>query len=261
MTAEWGAVGTKPAVHRAAVLQSSYIPWRGYFDLIASVDDFILYDDVQMSNGRDWRNRNQIKTSHGLKWLTISALREGRGSKLINEVYASNLQWGADHWNRITEAYRKAPFFDEVALMLKPVYLSGETHLSTINRQLIEAVCNYLGIETRLHWSTDFSRTAGKSQRLADLVEAVGASVYVSGPAAKDYLDESVFAAYGQTVEWFSYSALKPYPQLHGEFMPAVSIIDLLFNCGPISRSHLPSLAGDSVRSERSRLSEVNRFI
>lgn len=244
MTPARESLPSNPTLHKAAILQSAYIPWRGYFDMIGSVDDFIIYDDVQFSNG-DWRNRNLIKNSSGPKWLTIPVAKTGRTAKLINEIYASKQQWGADHWNRIREAYRKAPFFNEIESLLKPVYLSGETHLSTINRKLIETVCSYLGIDTRLHWSTDFPRTEGKSQRLADLVEAVGASIYVSGPAAKDYLDEAVFTAVGQTVEWFSYSNFKPYPQLHGEFAPAVSIIDLLFNCGPASRSHLPSLAGE----------------
>lgn len=228
-------------LQKAAILQSAYIPWRGYFDLIASVDHFILYDDVQYSNG-DWRNRNRIKTAAGSKWLTIPIAKTGRIEKLINQVQAANDQWGVDHWNRVTAAYRKAPFFEEVMALLEPIYLSGEVHLSTINRRLIEAICEYLGIKTQLHWSTDYHQTEGKSQRLADLVDAVGATVYVSGPAAKNYLDETVFSKTGKSVHWFSYADLKPYPQLHGSFDPAVSIIDLLFNCGPESRLHLPAV-------------------
>jgi hypothetical protein len=170
--------------------------------------------------------------------------KTGRLDKLINEIHATNAQWGEDHWNKVTEAYRKAPYFNEIRGLLEPIYLSGETHLSTINRSFIEAICAYLGITTRLHWSTDFPRTEGKSQRLADLVDAVGASVYVSGPAAKNYLDETVFTQVGKSVQWFSYEHLKPYPQVHGGFETAVSIIDLLFNCGPSSRSYLPALKG-----------------
>lgn len=233
-------------IHKAAILQSAYIPWRGYFDMIAAVDDFIFYDDVQFSNG-DWRNRNKIRTVAAAKWLTIPVWKTGRIQKPINEIHATSLQWGVDHWNKVAETYRKAPYFDEIRGLLEPIYLGGETQLSAINRNFIEAICTYLGIKTRLHWSTDFARTEGKSQRLADLVDAVGASVYVSGPAAKNYLDETVFTEMGKSVEWFSYEDLKPYPQFHGGFETAVSIIDLLFNCGPSSSAYLPALKGSGA--------------
>ncbi|KJS19003.1 MAG: hypothetical protein VR78_03790 [Hoeflea sp. BRH_c9] len=230
---------------KAAILQSAYIPWRGYFDLIASVDEFIFYDDVQFSHG-DWRNRNMIRTPSGTKWLTIPVPKKNRIRRNICEVEASDADWATDHWNRLEETYRKAPHFDEISALLKPCYQSRETNLSRINASLIAVICGYLGIKTSISWSWDYETGDGKTQRLVDLCKAVECSTYVSGPAARAYLDEEAFSDAHVTVEWFSYAALRPYPQIHGGFEPAVSIVDLLFNCGQSSRNHIPALAGSS---------------
>lgn len=228
---------------RTAILQSAYIPWRGYFDLIASVDEFIFYDDVQFSHG-DWRNRNKICTPSGSKWLTIPVPKKHRIRRNINEVVASDPTWRQDHWNRISQSYTKAPYFSEIAELLAPLYLDHEENLSRINADLIKVICDYLRIKTALSWSWDFPSSPGKTERLIDLCKAAGATVYVSGPAAKSYLDEELFRNSGLEVEWFSYDQLTPYPQIHGEFESNVSIVDLLFNCGPQSRNYIPSLSG-----------------
>lgn len=227
---------------RIAILQSAYIPWRGYFDLIASVDEFIFYDDVQFSHG-DWRNRNKIRTANGSKWLTIPVPKKHRIRRNINEVIASDATWRQDHWNRISHSYAKAPHFSEIAEVLTPVYLDCEENLSRINASFIGATCSYLGIETKLSWSWDFPSSPGKNERLIDLCKAADATVYVSGPAAKNYLDEELFQNSGIEVEWFSYDQLTPYPQIHGDFESNVSIVDLLFNCGPQSKNYIPSLS------------------
>lgn len=227
---------------RIAILQSAYIPWRGYFDLIASVDEFIFYDDVQFSHG-DWRNRNRIRTAHGSKWLTISVPKKHRIRRNINEVVASDAAWREDHWNRISQSYANAPHFAEIAELLSPLYRDCEENLSRINASFIAAICDYLGIKTRLSWSWDFPSSPGKNERLVDLCKAAAAAVYVSGPAAKNYLNEELFRNSGLEVEWFSYDQLTPYPQIHGEFESNVSIVDLLFNCGPQSNRYIPSLS------------------
>lgn len=226
---------------KTAILQSAYIPWRGYFDLIASVDTFVFYDDVQFSHG-DWRNRNRIRTANGTKWLTIPVPKKHRIQKQIREVEVSEPNWGADHWARIWETYRRAPNSEEISTLLKPLYDAAGTNLTQINASFVRAICGYLGIETPIVWSWDYATGSGKTQRLVEICQATNSDVYVSGPAAKAYLDESAFAAAGISVEWFSYDRLEPYPQIHGGFEGAVSVIDLLFNCGAASRRFLPTL-------------------
>lgn len=227
---------------RVAILQSAYIPWRGYFDIIASVDTFIFYDDVQFSAG-DWRNRNRIRTEDGTKWLTIPVPKKHRIQRNICEVECSHADWRREHLERIRQSYRKAPYARETLALLEPLYGDTETNLSRINYAFTRAICDYLGIDTELRWSWDYQSDAGKTERLVSLCRAAGASAYVSGPAAQDYLDVQLFQQAGIVVEWHSYDALVPYEQIHGEFESAVSIVDLLFNVGPRSRAYIPALA------------------
>ena len=217
---------------KVAVLQSNYIPWKGYFDMIAAVDEFILYDDMQYTR-RDWRNRNQIKTPQGLLWMTIPVLVKGKYHQKIRETEIDGSDWAVAHWKTLAQNYRRAPHFDAVAEWLEPLYVSGRsTHLSQLNRLFIEAVCGYLGIETKLSNSWDYSLGDGKTERLADLCMQAGGTEYLSGPSARNYIEESVFAERGIKLTWFDYSGYPQYPQLWGEFTHSVTILDLLFNCG-----------------------------
>lgn len=217
---------------KVAIVQSNYIPWKGYFDMIAAVDEFILYDDMQYTR-RDWRNRNQIKTPQGVQWLTIPVQVKGKYDQRIRDTEVDGTGWARDHWKALTQNYRRAPHFEEVASWLEPLYLEDmPTSLSALNRRFIEAVCDYLGIATRINNSWDYTLADGKSERLADLCRQAGGSVYISGPAARDYIDETVFSALGIAVEWFGYAGYPEYPQLWGEFTHGVTILDLLFQCG-----------------------------
>lgn len=217
---------------KVAILQSNYIPWKGYFDLIASVDEFILYDDMQYTR-RDWRNRNQIKTPQGPVWLTVPVRVKGKYHQTIRETEIDGRDWAAAHWKSIVLNYKKAPHFEEVSSFLEPIYL-GNVHdfLSPLNRELLEAICRYLGITTRITNSWDYDLADGKSERLAELCLQAGATEYISGPSAKDYIVESVFSDRGLKLSWFDYRGYQEYPQLWGEFVHAVTILDLLFNCG-----------------------------
>jgi hypothetical protein len=220
---------------RVAILQSNYVPWKGYFDLIASVDEFVLYDDMQYTR-RDWRNRNRIKTPGGLQWLTVPVQVKGRYEQTIRETLIDGAAWCESHWKALSLNYRRTPGFSATAAWLEPIYRQPWTHLSVLNRALIEAVCQRLDIPTRLSNSWDYELQAERSERLASICEQAGASVYVSGPAARDYLDESVFAHRGISVEWFSYGPYPEYPQPWGAFEHGVSILDLLFCCGSEAR-------------------------
>ncbi|MDH4121417.1 MAG: WbqC family protein [Deltaproteobacteria bacterium] len=213
-----------------AILQSNYIPWKGYFDLIAAVDEFILYDDMQFTKN-DWRNRNKVKTPKGIEWVSIPV---GQNiSRRIRDVKLDNNRWQEKHWKTIESNYRRAQHFEEISQWLKPLYLNSNfIDLSTMNRQFIEAICRYLNIKTIIRNSWDYTITDGKSERVANLCAQAGGTEYISGPSAKDYLDENVFIKKNIKITWFDYSGYPTYPQLWGDFIHEVSIIDLLFNCG-----------------------------
>ncbi|MGO4390474.1 WbqC family protein [Variovorax sp. M-6] len=224
---------------RVAILQSNYIPWKGYFDMIAAVDEFILYDDMQYTR-RDWRNRNQIKTPQGVQWLTVPVLVKGKYTQKIKDTEIDEAGWAALHWKALEQNYRRAPHFEQIAAWLAPIYLEQtHTHLSALNRCLIDAVCRQLGIETRITSSSDYVLAEGKTERLADLCVQAGATEYISGPSAKGYVDEAVFEDRNVGLRWFDYSGYPPYPQLWGEFTHGVTVLDLLFNCADSAPSFM----------------------
>ena len=217
---------------KVAILQSNYITWKGYFDLIAAVDEFILYDDVQYTR-RDWRNRNQIKTPQGLHWLTVPVLVKGKYHQKIRDTEIDGVEWGLLHWKTLAQNYRRAPHFDEIAEWLEPLYLKESyTHLSQLNSRFIMVVCNYLGIKTVISNSWDYILLNGKTERLANLCVQAGSTEYISGPSAKGYIEEHIFTERGIKLTWFDYSGYQKYSQLWGEFIHKVSILDLLFSCG-----------------------------
>ncbi|MBW4710816.1 WbqC family protein [Roseobacter sp. YSTF-M11] len=217
---------------RVAIVQSNYIPWKGYFDMIAAVDEFILYDDMQYTR-RDWRNRNKIKTPQGSQWITVPVLVKGKYHQKIHETQIDGMDWAAAHWKSIDLNYRRAPHFEDIANWVQPLYLSSSYEwLSELNRRFIEEICGYLGINTVISTSRDYDLIDGKTERLADLSVKAGATEYVSGPAAKDYVEADVFDQYGVKLSWFDYDGYPQYPQQWGDFDHAVTILDLLMNCG-----------------------------
>jgi WbqC-like protein family len=224
---------------RVAIVQSNYIPWKGYFDMIAAVDEFILYDDMQYTR-RDWRNRNKIKTPQGIQWLTVPVRVKGKYHQTIRETEIAGFDWAKAHWKALVQNYAHAPNFRSVAKIFEPLYLQcRHTRLSALNRELIETVCGYLGITTKISNSWDYTLIDGKTERLADLCAQAGGTEYISGPGAKDYIDENVFVDRGIQLCWFNYDGYPEYPQLWGTFNHGVSILDLLFNCGKESRLYM----------------------
>lgn len=215
---------------KIAILQSNYIPWKGYFDMIAAVDEFIIYDDMQYTKN-DWRNRNRIKTPKGLEWLTIPVGQDI--NRLIKDVELPDFRWQTKHWKTLVSNYHKSPYFEDIAEWLEPLYLTQQhTNLSSLNYQFIRSICSYLKIETKISHSWDYVLTEGKSERLVNLCIQAGATEYISGPAAKDYLEKSLFSDSNIKLTWFDYSGYPQHFQLWGEFTHEVSILDLLFNCG-----------------------------
>ncbi len=218
---------------KIGILQSNYIPWKGYFDLINQVDEFILFDEMQYTRN-DWRNRNKIKTNNGTIWLSIPVETKNHRNKKISEITIADPKWAIKHWTSIKHAYSKAPYFKEYEDLFRSLYSSVEKEmfLSKINYKFIQAICNILRIDTTITFDRDYGIIEGKTERLVDLCKRANGSHYISGPAAKDYLDESLFQTENINVSWMDYSHYATYPQIHGEFEHAVSILDVIFNCG-----------------------------
>jgi len=215
---------------RIAILQSNYIPWKGYFDLVASVDEFVLYDDMQFTKN-DWRNRNKIKTPSGTQWISVPVGRNIH--RRIRDVEIADSTWQKVHWKTLISNYSRARCFDVAANCLEPHYLKDQhDNLSALNRTMILAVLDFLEISTKLSSSSDFELVGDRVERLVNICLQAGASTYVSGPSARKYIDVEVFSKNGITVEWFEYNGYPEYPQLWGTFVHEVSIVDLLFNCG-----------------------------
>jgi len=224
-----------------AVVQSNYIPWKGYFDLINMVDEFILLDDVQYTK-RDWRNRNLIKTQSGLKWLTIPVQVKGKFLQTIKETRISDVSWGRSHWKTIVQNYSKARHFKRYADIFERLYLEGEEqYLSRVNFKFINAICYLLGIKTKISFSMEFNLVGEKTERLVALCEQAHTVEYISGPAARSYLNEELFKKHGIAVRYIDYSG---YPEHQQQFLPfehRVSIIDLIFNEGPNATKYMRS--------------------
>jgi len=220
---------------RVAIVQSSYIPWKGYFDLIHKVDEFILYDDAQYTR-RDWRNRNRIKTLEGTAWLTIPVKGKGLYDQKIRDTEVNDRRWSDRHWKSICLNYSRARHVETLHPVLHDLYRQcrDEGSLSRINFLFLRAIADMLGIGTSITWSMEYELIGGRTERLVHLCRQAGASEYLSGPSAKTYLDEALFLEEGIRVSWMDYSGYPEYGQLFSPpFVHEVSILDLILNEGP----------------------------
>lgn len=216
---------------KVAILQSNYIPWKGYFDIIHDVDLFIFYDEVQYTKC-DWRNRNKIYTPNGLKWLSVPV--NGTRDMSIDEAKIVETKWQKVHFNTIQANYAHAPYWKKYKDFFEDVYLNREwEYLYKLNRYIIETISkDFLGIKTEFADSRDFPSPGQKHEKLLNLVKSAGAEYYLSGPAAQDYIIESDYKDAGIELAWKDYSGYPEYKQLFQPFEHAVSIIDLLLNVG-----------------------------
>lgn len=223
-----------------AIVQSCYVPWKGFFDLIKRVDEFVIYDDVQFVK-RHWHNRNRIKTPQGPLWLTIPVNSKGKYLQTIEESTVSE-KWAEKHWRSISLTYARAPYFSEYGPVLQKAYEAVDSmeRLSDINYHFLRTVADLLDLQTRFSWSSEYVAEGRKTDRLLELCSALNARTYVSGPSAKSYFETEKFEAAGISVEWMDYDGYREYPQLHGgAFEPAVSIVDLLLNVGPEANRYM----------------------
>lgn len=217
---------------RIAIIQSCYIPWKGFFDLIGRCDEYVIFDTAQYVR-RHWHNRNRIKTANGVEWLTIPVISKGRFDQPIDEVEIEK-PWADKHWRSIELAYRRAPFFAELSPTVRHWYERAEKEklLTEINSIFLREIVQLLGFKTRIVRDTAYPSPGAKTERLLGIARAAGATRYLSGPSAKAYFEEPIFEAEGISVEWMTYGPYPEYKQLHGAFEHAVSILDLLFNTG-----------------------------
>ncbi len=219
---------------KIAILQSNYIPWKGYFDLIDSVDEFYIYDIAQYTKN-DWRNRNQIKTENGIKWLTIPIKKKGSLQLKIKEVVIADDKWALKHLNIIEHVYKKSHYFDEVFPYIESLYEKASflKHLSEINVLFITGICEIIDIKTAVFLVKDEQLLpSDRNEKLVSICLKAQASRYLSGPSAKEYLDTQLFEENGIEIEWMSYKNYTVYDQLYGDFVHNVSILDVLFNVG-----------------------------
>ena len=216
---------------RAVVLQSNYLPWKGYFDLIQEADVFVFYDEVQYTKN-DWRNRNRICSKNGVHWLTVPVSREAVKQK-ISEVRLTDPRWQEEHFKTLLHSYRPAPCFAQIEPLLADFYQARRwATLSELNHHCTESIARLLGCGTRFLHSRDFRLEGARVERLVDLLTQVGATEYLSGPSARGYLagSEELFARAGIRLRFKSYAGYPEYPQLHSPFEHAVSVIDVLAN-------------------------------
>jgi hypothetical protein len=219
------------SVTSVAILQSNYLPWKGYFDIIAAVDTFVVYDCVQYTK-RDWRNRNRIKAAGGPHWLTVPVHCAARDTR-IDQVSVLDQEILRRHWLTIERCYRRADGFDDLHERVHPLFdRPAPESLSELNVSLIKGFCDILGIDTPIVDSSAFSLTGDRNVRLVEICRQAGATTYLSGPAARDYIDEEVFGDAGVHVEWMDYGGYPEYEQPFPPFDHHVSIVDLVLCTG-----------------------------
>jgi hypothetical protein len=235
----------------AVVTQSNYLPWRGWFDMVRHADVLVLLDSVQYTR-RDWRNRNRIKTAQGLQWLTVPVEVKGRYLQTVDETRIAGTGWAAEHLRAIIMAYRRAARFDAEFPWIERALtaLADEQLLTTVNESLIRAIMARLAIDRPVLRDgallpRETLLSLDRSERLAALAEAAGADRYLSGPAAKAYLDPVPFTRRGIELAWMDYEGYPAYPQVSGRFEPAVSVLDLILNTGDAA----PGLLGRPLNS------------
>jgi WbqC-like protein family len=218
----------------AVILQPSYIPWRGYFDQIRRADLFVFYDDVQYDK-HGWRNRNQIKTAQGKQWLTIPVHSSGvtQGVPIKAVKIDQSKPWAKNHLKALTISYSKAPCFKQYLPLLESFYARRDEFIADFTVEITIKLARELGnSHTRFMRSSELDGITGeKTDRLIQILKRVGATHYISGPSAQDYIETEKFAAADITLEYIRYD-YPEYPQLYPPYDPFVSVLDLLFMLG-----------------------------
>lgn len=224
---------------KALITQSNYIPWKGYFDNMALADVFVIYDSVQYTK-RDWRNRNLIKSPKGPVWLTIPVQVKGKFQQSIQETRISDTDWNRKHLDILHSNYKQAAGYLEVKDWLVDLYRNCNSEwISEINRYFLTEIASFLKIDVEFRSDQEFTLPEEKTERLVSICKTLTATEYITGPAAKNYMDENQFEQAGIKIMYSNYDDYSEYQQLHGAFTHHVSILDLILNTGSLAASHL----------------------
>ena len=214
--------------------QSAYLPWLGFFHKIAISDTFVLLDEVQFVKG-DWMNRNKIKTKNQSILLTVPVLLKNYQELKSSEININNsINWQKKHLSSIRMNYNKAPFFEDYITFFEEVYSKKWNFLNELNNYMLDWFLNQLGIKTKISKQSDYSFSGKKSDLILNMCKELKASKFIFGSKGKDYADIEKFKKNNVSVFFQDYKH-PTYSQLKGDFIPNLSILDLLFNCGPRS--------------------------
>lgn len=217
---------------KIAILQSNYIPWLGYFDLINSVDTFVIYDDVQYTK-RDWRNRNIINSHNGSRWITIPVEVSGKYYQKIRDTKVANRNWNKSHLEIIKQSYKGSFFFKEYWDWVENLYHNCRLqYLTEINFFFISEINKFLNIDTEIRFSSEFNLAEEKSLRLINICKSLDGSDYFSGPSAKSYLDTELFKKNCINLHFVDYQRFRIFTECQGEIHYGMSILDTIFNFG-----------------------------
>lgn len=220
--------------NKVIITQSNYIPWKGYFTTMKEATHVVLYDDAQYTR-RDWRNRNKIITPNGPDWLSIPIDVKGKYHQKVNEAKVKDLNWSTNHWNKITQNYKKAPYFNKYSKYFSDLYLQdfkNLQYLSDINKRLLVRCTDILGIEIDILDSREFNLKGNKTQKLINICKDLNAAEYFTGPAALDYIEEDLFDIEGIKLSFYNLDDFPTYQQQWHDFDHHVSILDMFFNLG-----------------------------
>jgi hypothetical protein len=225
------------------ILQPGYLPWLGFFEQMLRSDIFVVYDDVQYDK-HGWRNRNRVKGPQAPVWLTVPVRLKGLNKPKINEVKIDPAQtrWAQKHCETLRQLSSKAPFFSQYYPHIEKTLKLAWDRIVDLDMALIRLIADWLGLAPDIVLSSSLGCQAeDPTARLVEICKTVEADIFYEGSSGKNYLDLSRFAAAGLQVVFQEYQC-RPYPQLYGEFIPYLSTVDLLFNCGPESPAYLPGL-------------------
>ena len=227
---------------QVVISQSMYFPWVGVLEQIRLADIYVHYDDVQYARG--FYNRVQVKTAHGVKWISVPLLDQRRGQKIDEVLVDDRLPWKNQHRELLRQAYFKAPFRDEMLALVDEVFAMPLHTLGDVSRESTLALARYFDLISgrRFLHSSAMGVEGASSERLLGLTQAVGGTVYITGHGARNYLDHEIFEKAAIDVRYMRY-AMTPYEQLHGEFTPFVTGLDLVAHMGAAGREKICSAA------------------
>ncbi len=217
----------------AVIHQPDFLPYLGFFDRLLSADVFVFLDNAQYvdSTSRSWTHRDKIKTPSGARWISLSVKSAPRDTPICEIELSDKVDWRTNHINLLRENYRKSPFFAEIFPEIEQLYARPSTKLADFNQASIELLMRLFDIRVETVVASSLSPEGKSNEVLVDILKKIGADHYLSGPGAKAYFRPEPFAAAGIEVLWQDFKH-PIYTQLHGDFVPYLSSIDLLLNCG-----------------------------